>query len=97
MCTAIHSHRKAGLPFKASDQTSGSNGRAVSTWEVSEANEMAFASTKTPAATAELQMEGVPCQHNASPPLPMQNPASTGGQAHTSNSVPGTVEVAGSR
>ena len=76
MCTAIHRHRKAGLPLKASDQTSGSNGRAVSTWEVSEANEMAFASTKTPAATAELQVEGVPCQHNASSPLPVQSPHS---------------------
>ncbi|KAI7278816.1 hypothetical protein KC345_g5749 [Hortaea werneckii] len=96
MCTAIHRHRKAGLPFKADDQTSVSNGRAVSTWEVSEANEMAFASSKTPATTAELQMDAVPCQHNASPPLPMQNPASTGAQAHTSNPAPSTVEVAGS-
>ncbi|KAI7229351.1 hypothetical protein KC343_g4712 [Hortaea werneckii] len=95
MCTAIHSHRKAGLPFKAGE--TASQGRAVSTWEVNEANEMAFASTKTPAGTAELQMEGVLCQHNASPPLPMQNPASTGAQAHTSNPVPGTVEIAGSR
>ncbi|KAI7082827.1 hypothetical protein KC356_g8047 [Hortaea werneckii] len=75
-CTAVHRHRKAGLPFKAGENAS--QGRALSTWEVSEANEMAFASTKTPAATAETQRNGVLCQHNASPPLPMQNTASTG-------------------
>ncbi|KAI6899175.1 hypothetical protein KC318_g9644 [Hortaea werneckii] len=97
-CTAIHRHRKAGLPFKAGE-TGGNQGRAVSAWEVSEANEMAFATSKTPAATAEPQANGVPCRHNASLPLPVQSPASTAAAAapaYPSSPAPGTVEVAGS-
>ncbi|KAI6841112.1 hypothetical protein KC340_g10615 [Hortaea werneckii] len=95
-CTAIHRHRKAGLPFKAGE-TGGSQGRAVSAWEVSEANEMAFA-TKTPAVTAEPQTNGTPCQHNASLPLPVQTPSSAAAAApaYPSSPAPGTVEVAGS-
>ncbi|KAI7230320.1 hypothetical protein KC330_g7025 [Hortaea werneckii] len=96
-CTAIHRHRKAGLPFKAGE-TGGSQGRAVSAWEVSEANEMAFA-TKTPAATVGPQTNGVPCQHHASLPLPAQSPVSSAAAAapaYPSSPAPGTVEVAGS-
>lgn len=96
-CTAIHRHRKAGLPLTADKSRGGSQGRAVSTWENSAANEMAFATDKTPAATAEPQTTGVPCQYNASLPLPVQNPASAGATANPSSPVPGTVEVAGSR
>lgn len=94
-CTAIHRHRKAGLPFKAGE--TGSQGRAVSMWEVSEANEMAFA-TKTPAVAAEPQTNGTPCQHNASLPLPVQSPVSdaAAAPAYPSSPAPGTVEVAGS-
>ncbi|KAI7171511.1 hypothetical protein KC316_g11307 [Hortaea werneckii] len=96
-CKAIHRHRKAGLPFKA-DET-GSQGRAISTWEVSETNEMAFATSKTPAATAEPQTNNTPCQYNASLPLPVQSPVSSAAAAapaYPSSPAPGTVEVAGS-
>ncbi|GAB1743926.1 hypothetical protein NU219Hw_g972t1 [Hortaea werneckii] len=102
-CTAIHRHRKAGQPFTAGENA-GPQDRAVSRWEVSEANEMAFATNKTPVATAEPQTntDGVPYQHNASLPLPVQSPVSSGGgggaaaaPAYPSSPAPGSVEVAG--